>query len=350
MSETVEYLGYSLSGDIHRTQKDGQLYKVFVYKLPNNADSDASFVESSFITGTAISMMNGSRSISAERYLRKLTFSKAKGRILLGLFEMGKDYLQNIASDSLRQNEIGLDEETTQKWILTGLANVRRIEPTKYKTRFMDIDGFCQILSITKNDFIFNASILLEKGLISVPDNNESMLESANCFITALGLDEIKRIQNSHNLKNFHRDGVSMGLENETYDVAISFAGEDRIVAEEIAEKLKTRGVKVFYDDFEKADLWGKNLYDHLSFVYGEAARFCLVLISENYARKNWTNLERQAAQAKAFRQKIEYILPIRLDDTQIPGISETVGYIALKENSVDKIVDLLILKLKKIY
>ncbi len=44
------------------------------------------------------------------------------------------------------------------------------------------------------------------------------------------------------------------------YDIAISFAGEDREVAASIAEKLKSQGIKVFYDSYEKATLWGKNL------------------------------------------------------------------------------------------
>ena len=49
------------------------------------------------------------------------------------------------------------------------------------------------------------------------------------------------------------------------YDVALSFAGEDRIHAVALAEILSRRGVKVFYDKYEKSTLWGKDLYTHLS-------------------------------------------------------------------------------------
>jgi hypothetical protein len=52
------------------------------------------------------------------------------------------------------------------------------------------------------------------------------------------------------------------------YEVAISFAGEQRYAAEAIAKLLKAAGVTVFYDKDEKADLWGKDLYVHLSDVY----------------------------------------------------------------------------------
>ena len=44
------------------------------------------------------------------------------------------------------------------------------------------------------------------------------------------------------------------------YDVALSFAGEDRKYVHRVAEALAEKGVKVFYDNFEEADLWGKYL------------------------------------------------------------------------------------------
>lgn len=39
------------------------------------------------------------------------------------------------------------------------------------------------------------------------------------------------------------------------YDVALSFAGEDRHHAEKLAKILKSRGYRVFYDKYEQATL-----------------------------------------------------------------------------------------------
>ncbi|RGL79661.1 TIR domain-containing protein [Eggerthella lenta] len=50
-------------------------------------------------------------------------------------------------------------------------------------------------------------------------------------------------------------------MEDINYDVALSFAGEDRQVVEEIALMLVESGVRVFYDEFEQDILWGKDLY-----------------------------------------------------------------------------------------
>ena len=131
------------------------------------------------------------------------------------------------------------------------------------------------------------------------------------------------------------------------YDVALSFAGEDRPIAQGIAEKLSARQIRVFYDQFEESNLWGKNLYDYLADVYSKRAAFCLMILSRSYAEKTWTTHERQNAQARAFNENREYILPLRLDDTKIPGIGPTVGYIDYRTSSIDKIVDLLECKLK---
>jgi hypothetical protein len=130
------------------------------------------------------------------------------------------------------------------------------------------------------------------------------------------------------------------------YDVAISFAGEDRAFAEALADALRSRGVTVFYDAYEKAALWGKNLYTHLSDVYSSQARYAILLLSQHYAKKVWTRHEREAAQARAFEEHSEYILPVRLDDTAIPGVLPTVGYLRWPPEDANSIADAVVAKL----
>jgi TIR domain len=126
-------------------------------------------------------------------------------------------------------------------------------------------------------------------------------------------------------------------------------AGEQRDLVRYIAEHLIQAGFRVFYDEFEKADLWGKNLYDHLFEIYNSRALYCMIFISEAYSRKVWTNHERTAAQAAAFAVNREYILPVRVDDTKIPGLPDTIGYIDARHVSLDEIVRLAQEKLSKL-
>lgn len=130
------------------------------------------------------------------------------------------------------------------------------------------------------------------------------------------------------------------------YDVAVSFAGEDRTVALQFAEILQAKGLKVFYDSWEQAGLWGRDLYQHLDEVYSKKARFCVMFLSAHYAAKAWTNHELKAAQARAFQENNEYILPLRLDDTVIPGISPTLGYLDLRKLTIKDAAQLAIQKI----
>ena len=132
------------------------------------------------------------------------------------------------------------------------------------------------------------------------------------------------------------------------YDVALSFAGEDRVYVEKVADYLKENSIKVFYDDFEKIDLWGKNLYEYLDSIYREKSRYCVMFFSSSYAKKIWANHERKSAQARAIQEKGDYILPARFDKTEIPGIIPTVGYIDLSSLEPEEFGKLIIEKLKK--
>jgi hypothetical protein len=132
------------------------------------------------------------------------------------------------------------------------------------------------------------------------------------------------------------------------YDVALSFAGEDRKYVHRVAEALADKGVKVFYDNFEEADLWGRNLYSHLAKVYGSQARYTIIFVSKAYGKKLWTKHEREAAQAKAFTQNSEYILPVRIDNTKLPGMLKTTSYVLASKNSPSQLASLIVDKLTK--
>jgi hypothetical protein len=130
------------------------------------------------------------------------------------------------------------------------------------------------------------------------------------------------------------------------FDIALSFAGEDRAYVDRVANLLRDRGVKVFYDLFEEAELWGKDLYVHLNDLYQKRARFTVMFISAVYGAKLWTNHERRAAQARAFQEAQEYILPARFDDTEIPGVLPTTGYVSLVGRTPEDFASLITRKL----
>ena len=150
-------------------------------------------------------------------------------------------------------------------------------------------------------------------------------------------------------LSKIHPDRIR----NETssmfeYDIALSFAGEDREIAKEIANALRIEGVKVFYDQFHKIDLWGKKLTKSFSEVYGSKTKFVMPLISKHYPIKDWTDFEFSIARREAKKRKREFILPVKLDETKVVGIQEDVLFLDYNSEGIDGIVDAVLAKLAR--
>ena len=133
-----------------------------------------------------------------------------------------------------------------------------------------------------------------------------------------------------------------------SYDLVFSFAGEDRKYVKQVAAYLRARGVRIFYDEYEQARLWGKDLAEHLELVYCRSGQYCVIFISRDYVEKMWTRPERRAALSRALEEQQEYILPARFDETKVPGILPTVAYISIAEKSPAKFGKVILEKLGK--
>lgn len=132
------------------------------------------------------------------------------------------------------------------------------------------------------------------------------------------------------------------------FDVAISFAGTERKLAEDLAIRVKAAGFQVFYDEFFPEELWGKNLGEFFHEIYSQRSRYCVIFVSNEYLNREWTVHERRSAQERMLKEKgNEYILPIKVEDVELPGIPSTTGYLPIS-SGVDKIAEILIRKLKK--
>lgn len=132
------------------------------------------------------------------------------------------------------------------------------------------------------------------------------------------------------------------------YDVALSFAAEDRSAAEELGRLLAARNLKVLYDEYMAGEAPGTDWVDHLVNIYARKARYCVMLISKSYPLRKWTEAERKSARERALRDANEYIVPLRLDDTEVPGLSQSAGTMDLGRDSVESIAGALEERLKK--
>ncbi|MEA3053203.1 MAG: hypothetical protein QOG72_2106 [Sphingomonadales bacterium] len=114
------------------------------------------------------------------------------------------------------------------------------------------------------------------------------------------------------------------------YEVVISFAGEQRVTARNLAGQLRKRGCRVFYDEDEQQGLLGKTLSPLLRALFRDRSMSCVALISADYAAKPWPRLE-WAAIGERLARDPEYLLPLRIDDTRLEGVSDDLGFLDLR-------------------
>ena len=133
-----------------------------------------------------------------------------------------------------------------------------------------------------------------------------------------------------------------------SYEVALSYAHEDRKFVNKVARCLKSKGLRIFYDDDDQIESWGKDLPTRLDAVYRKESKFCVVFISKNYRIKSWTQFEHQILQSRALQGNRKNILPFRLDDTEIPGWPDTITYLSSKEYGPERLSEAILNKISE--
>lgn len=124
------------------------------------------------------------------------------------------------------------------------------------------------------------------------------------------------------------------------FDIAVTFAGEDREFVDEVVALVKAAGVSVFYDEDAKVEMWGEDLTEFFPDVYERRARYAVMFVSAHYAAKPWTRLERRSVLLRAMQSNAPYLLPVRLDSTQLPGVRSTVAYLDAQTEGAAGIVE----------
>ena len=130
------------------------------------------------------------------------------------------------------------------------------------------------------------------------------------------------------------------------YEVAQSFAGAQRGYVEQVAGFLHAKGVAVFYDQFEEVSLWGMDGAEILHEIYSEGASYVVMFVSEDYVARDRPRLEKRAALSRAIRERREFILPVRFDDSVVPGMPSTTIYQSAKEKGPAEIAGMICDKL----
>lgn len=140
-----------------------------------------------------------------------------------------------------------------------------------------------------------------------------------------------------------------MNNENFEYDVAFSYASEQRKYVKEIVEFLKDKNVHCFYDEDSTVQLWGHHLISSFNSIFFKKSRYCVVFLSKEYKDKMWCNHELRAALNRDLSENAQnqvYILPILCDDTTFDDILPDVAYVKINDYSSMQLADMIYSKI----
>jgi hypothetical protein len=119
------------------------------------------------------------------------------------------------------------------------------------------------------------------------------------------------------------------------YDFALSFAGEDRAIAQELNDQLSSAEMSVFYDKQEQHRILANDVEEYLAPVYRSESRYVVPLLSKHYPKKIWTKFE-----SEQFKQRFgeNAVIPIWFSDSPPGMFDETRKYGGLTFNTEEEL------------
>lgn len=124
--------------------------------------------------------------------------------------------------------------------------------------------------------------------------------------------------------------------------VGLSFPGEKRgyvlAVAEALAKKIDKD--RILYDEWYRHEFARPDLDTYLQGLYHDESSLIVPFLCADYEKKEWCCLEWRAIRDILKRRRGEDIMPMRFDNTEIPGLFSIDGYIDVSRLTPDAVAE----------
>lgn len=134
-------------------------------------------------------------------------------------------------------------------------------------------------------------------------------------------------------------------MSTQRFKIALSFPGEQRGFVEQVAVRLADQvgRDRVLYDKYYEAEFARPDLDTYLQRLYHDESELIAVFLCADYERKDWCGLEWRAIRNLIKKRQASTVMPLRFDDTAIPGLFSTDGYVWIGGRSPEEIADLIL-------
>jgi hypothetical protein len=132
------------------------------------------------------------------------------------------------------------------------------------------------------------------------------------------------------------------------FRIALSFAGENRKLVEEIAQILATHfgRDRILYDKFHEAEFARPDLAFLLPNLYKDESDLVVLVFCDDYENKQWCKLEWRAIYSLIMNMKDQDIMLMRFNRLEPVGLHGLAGFIELDDLSPAQIAGLILERL----
>lgn len=212
--------------------------------------------------------------------------------------------------------------------------DLTRENPAMSEDEYMRYWGYkSSIVGIVAQDFV-RIQPIPYREIRTILQLDVNMMALGHCYLSHKMLDLLR-------LEDRRR------RQDEIYQVALSFAGEDRKVAETLFALLTGKGLSVFYDGDAEVKLLGADAMDSLFDVFNHQCTHVVILCSKWTKASDWAKYEMRLVLNREKRQgnKIRgLVIPVRLDEEEVPFLTTRI-FADARKKSLEEIADLIYAK-----
>lgn len=113
------------------------------------------------------------------------------------------------------------------------------------------------------------------------------------------------------------------------YDIAISYASENRDYVARVVRILELEGFSVFFAEQNQEMLTASNLLETLYPIYKWDSLFIAAFISESYLKKDYTMQEASIALTRSREERRNCLIPICFGNARLPDLNPDIVYLS---------------------
>lgn len=113
-----------------------------------------------------------------------------------------------------------------------------------------------------------------------------------------------------------------------TYDLAVSYAGEQERTVSRVSKILKEDGFRVFFAPEREAEYLAEDMITRFYRIYRYESRYVAAFVTEEYLRKDITMHEAATAMLRRREEGRNCLIPIYFGQAVLPRLDPDINYI----------------------